>query len=103
MPPSVALTHPNDFSGVTKIIHECAARVVDKGVALLVYDRPGHARLRVYSNNPQNLVAALVIEKTELRRVGVPSDMVIVPRRWIKLIGNWYLPPRVHCKEMRDG
>lgn len=58
--------------GLMGIVHEGRGRLVDQ--------RPGLAVGRGDLDHPQHLVAALVVQEREARRVGLPADVVAAPR-----------------------
>ena len=75
MIPTVAFTHPNQLARVIQPFEEVLPAVVDEGFALLIHDRAGFAGFRIHADNPQDLMAALVVAKSETARILLPTNV----------------------------
>ena len=75
MVPAVAFAHPNQLARVIQPFEEVLPAVVDEGFALLIHDRAGFAGFRIHADNPQDLMAALIVTKREAARILLPTNV----------------------------
>ena len=77
--PPIPLRHPQRLALVGEAGEVVLARVVDEGLRSLVDGRPGLPRQGVERDQPQHLVAALVVHKADLAAVGAPLELIDLP------------------------
>ncbi len=79
MVPAVAFRHPDQFAGTVEVVQEILARVVDERGALLLDDRLDRTACGIDREEPQDLMAALVIDEGEAAGIGGPAVVANAP------------------------
>ena len=76
---SGALGRPEDFAGGGQAVDEEFLRVVDEGLAGVLEDRAHRSRVAADADDAHHLVAALVVDEGELRRISRPRGIGNLP------------------------
>src|SRR5258706_4731584 len=74
MIPPIAFGHPNDFIGLLQIFRETLAGIINEGLAFFVDKCLNAAVIRIDRENPEDLVAALIVKKSKPGGVTAPSQ-----------------------------
>ena len=101
--PAVPLGHPEDFIRLVEELQVDLVRVVDERRRRLLDQGLGVARLGVDGDDPEDLVASLVVEEGESFRVGRPPPLVDAPGVGEEGVGDRDRLPGRDVEEVRPG
>ena len=90
--PAVAFGHPHDLVRFVKVAREFLVGVIDERLALFIDDCRCLAGCGIDGDDAQRLMAALVVQEGEPRRIGLPADFIDGPR-----IGKQFVIDRNQC------
>ena len=102
MIPAVAFAHPDDFSRFVQVVSEAFRRVIDERRALLVDDGARLSAGRVHLDDPQRLMAALVVQKREAFRIRGPSYFRDTPCDREQFVADLDLRARLQVEQARS-